>query len=477
MIMAGFSSDFATLQFAQNLPKGGLTQIGQGIASVHQQKQALLAQKQAQEVYAADMQEYMQNMQAYAADPNSVQKRNAAQMSAFKVGNFKDNQQTLSNMQELHAENEKRKRVQEYMQAKKAYSENREDPNLRFKMFEAAQAIGLLDGLTEQMEMLDEEERHAKVRQFAEISNMATPEHKDTLLEKLGVLIEENKKIKNTQSVSFYSNMKKAVLDKDYNKVKEMVETSLYSTPEGRDFLEAKNEGSANKRADEQHFASLLELARQGLNLNSKEEYEQVAAAATGNTPLANLTKELLKYASIEDKKSMSSQERSTITRDWRDFFNDSLKRYEESSNSYASIASIYEGILNPNSVYNRTVEAQGTADIAMINLFQRIIDPATVREGDVALINDNRSLISKWEAALNHPVQGAILSDEDRKMLVKLAGMMNGNHKAHINKRVLPSVRAAIDEYGLNEDMVTGEWDASILESEATRDIEYTGD
>jgi hypothetical protein len=65
-----------------------------------------------------------------------------------------------------------------------------------------------------------------------------------------------------------------------------------------------------------------------------------------------------------------------------------------------------------------------GLSDIAMINSFQRMIDPgATVREGDVALIQSALSLLNRLrtETVINRLETGNVLPDPDRNQMMEL--------------------------------------------------------
>ena len=66
--------------------------------------------------------------------------------------------------------------------------------------------------------------------------------------------------------------------------------------------------------------------------------------------------------------------------------------------------------------------EAKGIRDIALINSYQRMIDPATVREGDVALQRASASWLERIDIAFDRIMSGNFLSDAQRVEMQRLA-------------------------------------------------------
>lgn len=66
--------------------------------------------------------------------------------------------------------------------------------------------------------------------------------------------------------------------------------------------------------------------------------------------------------------------------------------------------------------------ESKGIRDIALINSYQRMIDDATVREGDVALQQASASLYERAEIAFERIMGGTFLNDDQRREMQRLA-------------------------------------------------------
>ena len=101
---------------------------------------------------------------------------------------------------------------------------------------------------------------------------------------------------------------------------------------------------------------------------------------------------------------------------------------------------------------------AEGIRDIALINSYQRMIDPATVREGDVALQRSATSALERLTIFKDNIKKGAFLSKEQRGEMRRIA---DDFYKAQINSyfpEIIGARQFLIDKYastgvtGLNE-------------------------
>jgi hypothetical protein len=82
---------------------------------------------------------------------------------------------------------------------------------------------------------------------------------------------------------------------------------------------------------------------------------------------------------------------------------------------------------------------AQGIRDIALINSYQRMIDPATVREGDVALQRAASSWFEKFDIWKGRVQKGSFLSQAQRDEMRKIA---DDFYKAYVYS-YFPSIEA----------------------------------
>ena len=72
--------------------------------------------------------------------------------------------------------------------------------------------------------------------------------------------------------------------------------------------------------------------------------------------------------------------------------------------------------------------QSQGIRDIALINSYQRMIDPATVREGDVALQRAANSVLGRLDIWIDQIVEGKFLNADQRAEMQRLADEFYGH-------------------------------------------------
>ena len=82
---------------------------------------------------------------------------------------------------------------------------------------------------------------------------------------------------------------------------------------------------------------------------------------------------------------------------------------------------------------------AQGIRDIALINSYQRMIDPATVREGDVRLQRKATSWLGQFDIFKENVKRGSFLSQAQRDEMRKIA---DDFYKAYIHS-YFPDIEA----------------------------------
>ena len=109
--------------------------------------------------------------------------------------------------------------------------------------------------------------------------------------------------------------------------------------------------------------------------------------------------------------------------------------------------------------------QKNGYGDILLINSAQRVFDPgATVREGDVTMMQSARSLFSKIAPAnvLKRLEQGDKLSDEDRGKLVKTLQDAYRQRAKYYDDTVGKQYRALAAGGGIPFEMVGSDFSAS---------------
>lgn len=135
--------------------------------------------------------------------------------------------------------------------------------------------------------------------------------------------------------------------------------------------------------------------------------------------------------------------------------FNDTLfsltDKFQKNANRYfdelAANTTLNDAIdlaTNIASKANADPMALGQADIAAINTFQRQIDPATVREGDVHLIQQAESMANRFKLMVAGWTTGAVLSKEQRAAMKELSAKIVEAQKAKVDEVYYPASHAS---------------------------------
>ena len=111
---------------------------------------------------------------------------------------------------------------------------------------------------------------------------------------------------------------------------------------------------------------------------------------------------------------------------------------------SFAQNQALLEDILNRDGVI-------GASDISIINTFQRMIDPATVRDGDVVLIQSAESLLSRVAVKLSNLKTGQKLSAELRADMRRAGKVLINAYRADARKKANALIESnKVGEQGL---------------------------
>jgi len=180
------------------------------------------------------------------------------------------------------------------------------------------------------------------------------------------------------------------------------------------------------------------------------EEFNQKIASGSWHKSEANkdMNSDLMKDR-LEVLK-VSNQERD----DLRSALKTPLERIHQVEDSYKKVKiTSAQAISNARNELTEEqqekVKAEGIRDIALINSYQRLIDPATVREGDVALQRKGASWIQQLQVWKDRVKEGSFLSDEQRAEMRRIA---DDFYKAQINSyfpEILGARQFLIDKYG----------------------------
>lgn len=79
----------------------------------------------------------------------------------------------------------------------------------------------------------------------------------------------------------------------------------------------------------------------------------------------------------------------------------------------------------------------RGVKEIAIINFYQRLIDPATVREGDVALQQSAQSFFEKMKLRIKQLEEGKVITAALGKQMVELGQAVLTSHKRNVAEQL----------------------------------------
>jgi len=116
------------------------------------------------------------------------------------------------------------------------------------------------------------------------------------------------------------------------------------------------------------------------------------------------------------------------------------VTKFAEPLNSYAKLIASYNEA-------KRDTENQSGSHTAFANFFQRLIDPATVREGDIALMKDAMSTFQRWEADIARFSSGGWLASEALDGMMTVAEKVFGAQRDVAVKGVKNSLNSAPSE------------------------------
>jgi hypothetical protein len=395
------------LNFAnQNQMQQPLTQLGGGIAQIQQMRQERMAQEQAQNAYR-------QALDAYMMDQN---------------------------------------------------------PQNLMALYQTSQPLGMFDNVTKAVEGMTTAQRQQDVDEMSRIYAPLVNGNTDLAVQNIDQYISAYENAGDLEGVQQLRSIREMVEQGRIQEATGQMGVLLGAYQEGRDFLDNVHSMGQERRAETESMVGIFESA-QALGLPGEEiDRLMQLAREEGNEPV----QQLLYYATAaSDGGNIDDDAYNDIVNTWNQRYFDRTAPFRDILNQAGQVEQSYEqameayrttgagGDIERGTVYdldgNAVEVTAGTYDIALMNAFQRMIDPATVREGDVRLQQSAANLSERarqiWDSFFG---SGGQLTPEARRAILDMSGRL-AQVSAESADSAGQSVLTYTDRIGIRTDDITG--------------------
>jgi hypothetical protein len=400
------------LNFAnQNQMQQPLTQLGGGIAQIQQMRQERMAQEQAQNAYR-------QALDAYMMDQN---------------------------------------------------------PQNLMALYQTSQPLGMFDNVTKAVEGMTTAQRQQDVDEMSRIYAPLVNGNTDLAVQNIDQYITAYENAGDLEGVQQLRSIREMVEQGRIQEATGQMGVLLGAYQEGRDFLDNVHSMGQERRAEAQESRAVFDQAQQyQLSQQEIDRYMDLATWA-GDEPVM----ELMYYAKAFEEGAipeLDPADRADLVYKWNERFNQRLAEFRTYLGRADDIDSLYAQATDAAgpggkettgtiTVYNQdgsTREVPVTAgvyDIGLMNSIQRMIDPATVREGDVNLMQASGGIRSQLTILMQKFTETGLLTPEMRNAILD---MKNQLIEARIKdaRIAADTVFGATDPLGLTHKEITGQED-----------------
>lgn len=464
------SDPFMTLKFAQGLSKSPspMSILSSGMVDAAQINQAARAERNAQALAQGQQQSYQAAFQRYMADP-SAENRAALMQRSQAIGKFDETASTVEAVDQQRAQEAEAARQaalkEDYISKANAFKENQSADNL-FAASQAAQELGMLDEFTEMVGGFEDAQQGAIVDQLLGAFSALDTNNGELALE----IAERNAaaydEVENDTLSNVWDRAADLIERGDISGAKRALAIHASTMEQGREAITGMNaffgeerERSAEERAAEQMKIKLIEL---GLGQEfDQEELDRLTQVAANDPELGDVAAEILRYANLVDAGvAMDPIETRELELKLQDRWREYNEKLDGVKVSHTGLQNIYEDIqtngggvgwVDPNTFEvvekgtRGAIEVEGIRHIAAMNLFQRMIDPATVREGDVDLIRSANSLIDRIKTGLEGLRTGARISDNQLAQMLETARSLEQANQKWVDEEAYPALESMV--------------------------------
>jgi len=307
-------------------------------------------------------------------------------------------------------------------------------------------------GITETWDKMDEISRKRNVQSNMEVITNIDTGNIEKAADQLAIMARAHREEGDVEQAEGLQQMSKTLLAGDTTAVQRYLESITGVIPEGVDALE--NWRSMNQeRRDEGGYA--LKVMETGAGLEKDQgALDAMTEAAKKDPRFGEVNLAALKYGqALEGGMELDPTEFNKNIFGLRAEFQKKADAYNQATIASGQLGGILEKARSENDP-----DAVGLLDISAINTFQRMIDPATVREGDVNLIQSAKSLAERLDVMVKGWKKGAVLSEPQRKEMEAIAEQLSIAQKAFVDEVIYPSIYAShkrLDPKGTTYDEV----------------------
>jgi len=370
-------------------------------------------------------------------------------------------------VQGFKAKEAKRVATETYNTAYDAYMANPNKETLG-AMYSASQPLGIFDNMVETVKGMDTLQNNQELKHIGQYYSTLYSGNEDIFISNMEADILANETDGNPENDGKIQEMKtmiSKVKDGKGNEVIAQLGSAMGMFDGGSEMMDNVNSMNADLRAEEKAMSDLI-TAGTNIEYDSPEHKQHIEEISKKlrNPEVAGLVAEMGRVKTLSD--GMTSGQLDTAARSWRQQYfkettdwRDALKGAEHVKETgtlalqQADDPTTRE-VRNP--ITGELVTIVGPANIAFMNSFQRLIDPATVRQGDIDLMRSTVGGVDKAEAAWNNFWNGEKLTTDQITMMMEVSEeMMQAYAKQEQDSREV--VLANTRDLGIPDKKVVG--------------------
>lgn len=333
---------------------------------------------------------------------------------------------------------------QAYQDSLALYMQNQTPENL-MALYQAAEPLGKFESIRSSVADMTAEQRQAEVSQTMDVLAPLSTGNTDVALSNLDKQIQAYTNAGDTQEVAALTQLRQAISDGKISEAQALLSMGMGVTEEGRAALESMNAYSQERRAQETQALDVLETARD-LEIYSQEELDSLIAATEDDPQFGNMIRRTLNYAAIAKNAGLDPDTVLDFDQQWNKAFFDRTESLRNATISNSSVQDAFrQAVANDGG-------ANGLYDLTMMNLFQRQIDEATVRESDLQNIQSSLSAFGGLQRMIEQVTTGSKLNAQQRQIVSELSDQLLQNQESYVNDYVYPSIKASVDALGQTE-------------------------
>lgn len=380
---------------------------------------------------------YSQALEAWEQDPLNPELRQNLQETAINADRFDETQEIITGRTEEVTQQQLRRT--ENLAQSEYFSDP--TPENRNEWLSAAREAGTFKEAEEIIANMTEEERLADVKEGLNIFGPLAHGAPDLALDHINRSIGAYRAQGDEASVQAYQDIKDLVEDGRIQEAMGILGTTLGAFEEGRQGMDTALAMAANRREGESHVSSMLNRAIETELAN--EEMRQRLQEVWADSPILDfgLGSVLIDMAQVFESNDLTGDQQINAVRSLRNQYLGETERYQDINEQGALVR---QAALRGMVASNLDMEdAVGAADLALVNAFQRMIDPATVRESDIQNLRSTIGGFAQVQQWVDQFRTGSKFSPEQRQTIMSVASQLMGTFE-----KVETRARDFVDTY-----------------------------